>query len=851
MTITITSSGYTLDSDDKTLMAAFDSDRWALLYQRALAGEKEENAAFAFLVSLSVHALEKIASLPQIELARDMVDISFPEQELETLVQDRPFLIGDEYVTHAWCASLMEQIVSVFRREIVKSDESVESYFASHKSQFRVANRIYFHLVVNKGDSVRPFAFLVTYADRKGRHIPLATSLAEFSKDQKALLSLLSPLSRIAEKSSFIASLIDTGELFHPLALKSNEAYQFLQEIPLYEEAGVYCRIPDFWKRRKQSISVGATVGTKVPSAFGSGAILDYEPYIMLSGQTLTKAELQALVQEQNGLRLIKGQWVEIDRERFASLLASFERLEKGDGITLFDLLGREMGMRNEVAERGEVSNGEWLRNLRASLTNPDTLPQSPLPKGFCGTLRPYQMSGYAYLDAMARYRLGACLADDMGLGKTVQVIAHIGAEIERGCEKVLLVVPTSLVGNWIKEFERFLPSVVPITLTGQVKMLKVMDLSAPGVYITTYPLIAKLDNVKGITWDLIAIDEAQAIKNCSSAQSKAVKNLEGKERIALTGTPVENSTGDLWSLFDFLNPGLLGSRKEFTLYAKKAQDAGSYAPLRKVISPFILRRMKSDKRIISDLPEKLVEKEYPLLSPLQEKLYTQCVTTLAEELENSEGIARKGLVLSTIMRLKQICNHPCQYSGDDEGAYKAEESGKFQLLAEVCASIASHRERVLVFTQFREIIPALDAYLASLFGMPGLVFHGGVKAAERNKLVSIFNGEHYCPYMVISLKAGGVGLNLTSANHVVHFDRWWNPAVENQATDRAFRIGQKKSVVVHTFITKGTIEEKIDTLLDEKRALSDSLLSGAGEGWITNMKDAEILRLCKLEGGR
>jgi non-specific serine/threonine protein kinase len=373
-------------------------------------------------------------------------------------------------------------------------------------------------------------------------------------------------------------------------------------------------------------------------------------------------------------------------------------------------------------------------------------------------------------------------------------------------------------------------------------------SLSGLDVVLTTYGMLQRQEWLKKINWNLIVLDEAQAIKNPGTRQAKEVKALSGRARIALTGTPVENRLSDLWSLFDFISPGLLGSSqrfKQFAAYLEK-HEPPSYAPLRSLVQPYILRRLKTDRSIITDLPDKVEMSAWCGLSKAQALLYGQAVKNLADSLkEQQEGIKRRGLILSALMRFKQICNHPDQALGD--GEYAEEKSGKFARLRELAEEIASRQEKVLIFTQFREITGPLALFLATLFGRTGLVLHGGTPVAERKKLVERFQDEDGPPFFVLSLKAGGTGLNLTAASHVIHFDRWWNPAVENQATDRAFRIGQKKNVVVHKFICKGTVEEKIDELITAKAGLATDLLEGA-ETLLTEMDDEALLRMVALD---
>ena len=429
---------------------------------------------------------------------------------------------------------------------------------------------------------------------------------------------------------------------------------------------------------------------------------------------------------------------------------------------------------------------------------------------------------------------------------RPVQVIALLNHARARRGEKTLIVVPASLIGNWTAEIAKFAPRLRTVVLHSLEKQdVSEHDISG-GVYITSYGMLARTDWLQSVPWDTLILDEAQAIKNPATKQAKAAKRLQARHRIAMTGTPVENRLADLWSIFDFLNRGLLGTAKEFTAFTKRMQaGGGGYARLRQVVAPFILRRLKTDRNIIADLPEKVEMKTYAALTKKQAALYKDLVDELEEALETSAGIERKGLVLAAFMKFKQICNHPDQFLG--QSAYAENESGKYARLREICGTIREKRERVLVFTQFKEIAEPLAAFLAEIFGHDGLVLHGGTPVARRQEIVDRFQGHEYAPFMVLSIKAGGVGLNLTAANHVIHFDRWWNPAVENQATDRAFRIGQKKSVIVHKFITQGTVEERIDRMIEDKTALSKEIVPEMNESWITEMENSELLELFRL----
>lgn len=364
---------------------------------------------------------------------------------------------------------------------------------------------------------------------------------------------------------------------------------------------------------------------------------------------------------------------------------------------------------------------------------------------------------------------------------------------------------------------------------------------------ITTYNLASRYSWLQNYTWFYIILDEAQAIKNANTRRSRALGKLTSRNRILLTGTPIENHLGDLWSLFNFLNPGLLGNQSEFTRFTKKLkQQPQGYARLRAVISPYILRRLKTDRAIISDLPDKVEMKTYAQLSTKQVLLYQNVIDKIQHIIENTRGIERKGLILAALTKFKQLCNHPDQYAGS--GAYKEADSGKFGRLRDICETIYEKREKVLIFTQFKEIIEPLNTFLENIFHHKGLVLHGSVPVGHRRQIIDTFQGDGYVPYMVLSLRAGGVGLNLTSASHVIHFDRWWNPAVENQATDRAFRIGQTKNVIVHKFITQGTVEEKIDLMMESKLALSNDVVTETGEAWITEMGNDALRDLFSLK---
>ena len=839
--------------DNPKLLADFKLDPYAaLLYFGFEEAPPHMSLSLQFLHGIVSLFVQKLSRNPDIEITRTAAPLN--AEETESLLLKTPYVIGAEHVDARWLSALWNNLAQALATDLAGFEGSTAQYLLAHNSQLHVAGRVFFHLVERSKDDDFPFAFLATYSRKspkhnKAEHVPLRNALLEYQHNQALLLQLLSTVSKATELSPFISVLVESGELFSPLRFTAEEAYVFLREIPLYEECGIMCRIPDWWKKKYNRIKVSVSIGEKPPSQVGLEALLSFTPALVVDGVEISRDELEALIAQTAGLSLLKGKWVEVDHEKLLAVLEAFDQAGSGDReITFAEALRMQMGLSSADASFAdgivEVSRGQWLSQAMDGLKSHHKRQNVLLGESFLATLRHYQQDGLDWLATMRGLGFGALLADDMGLGKTVQVLALLDHLREFGTPKTLLVIPASLIGNWQKEIERFAPALRYRVLHAKNTALSPDDAD---LFITTYGMAARLDDLKSREWDLLILDEAQAIKNPGTKQTKAVKAIPSKFHIAMTGTPVENRLSDLWSLFDFLNAGLLGTAKEFSDYAKRIQNHESYAQLRHVVSPFILRRLKTDKSIISDLPDKVEMKAYTALSKKQVVLYTALVKELESRLKTLDGIERKGVVLASITKFKQICNHPDQYLG--QNVFDHSHSGKFALLGELCETIRDKRERVLVFTQFREMCGPLSDYLETLFGKQGLVLHGGTPVKKRPSLVESFNGGEYVPYMVLSLKAGGVGLNLTAANHVIHFDRWWNPAVENQATDRAFRIGQKKNVIVHKMITTGTIEEKIDLMLEDKLALSGELIAASGENWITEMSSSELLDLFALEG--
>ncbi|HKI17718.1 MAG TPA: DEAD/DEAH box helicase, partial [Isosphaeraceae bacterium] len=653
------------------------------------------------------------------------------------------------------------------------------------------------------------------------------------------------------------------------LAWGPREAYRFLQDIPIFEESGLVVRVPDWWKSsRPPRPAVNVRIDARKGTSLSVDALLDFSVNVTLDGEPLTQAELEKLLQSVGGLVALKGKWVEVDREKLAEALDHWKKVERDtreSGLSFYDGMRLLAGVPSKHDSAGStleerdwigLTAGAALQEALSKLRSPESLAGAD-PPGLRAQLRHYQQTGVSWLRFVAGLGLGACLADDMGLGKTVQVIGlllhrkSIRPAGEPGrARSSLLVVPASLLANWKAELERFAPTlsfliVHPSENTTGKRPIEGQDASGLDLLITTYGVLSRAEWIRERDWDLVILDEAQAIKNSGTRQSRSVKELKAAARIAMTGTPIENRLSDLWSLFDFLNPGLLGGAKTFAGLVKQMEANSSYQPLRTLVGPYILRRLKTDKRVIADLPEKVEMSAFCTLSREQAALYEQAVRDLAEKLEEAEGIQRRGLVLAQLMKLKQICNHPAQLAGT--GDYSPAHSGKFQRLAALCEELGERQEKALVFTQFREITGPLSQFLQGVFERPGLVLHGGTAVAQRRKLVESFQRDDGPPFFVLSLKAGGTGLNLTAACHVIHFDRWWNPAVENQATDRAFRIGQKRNVLVHKFVCRGTVEEKIDAMLVEKSSLAGDVIDGA-ETLLTEMSDAQLLDFVKLD---
>ncbi len=802
-------------------------------------------------------------------------ELPSPPDDLETLAAAAPLMPGAEYLTGDVLRGLWARTGEAFAAERARSKLALPAFLKRLNPAWNVVGRVHFNLAENRKDEQAPFAFLATYTHRlsghgKAQHVPLGQALREYAgaARKEKLLSLLLPVQRAAERCTWLKQMVDAGEIFHPLRWSPAEAFRFLGDVPELERAGVVVRMPAHWRAgRPARPRVTATVGAKAPPAIGTEALLDFRSEVTLDGEKLTQAEVKEILAGANGLALVRGRWVEVDRERLQRLMGGFqeaERIAAQGGLSFAEAMRMLAGadVCKDSATVGtdpdwsRVVAGPWLAETLKGLRSPDELAKVNPGHELHGTLRPYQDVGVRWLHLLSKLGLGACLADDMGLGKTIQVLSLLLVlRRAQGDSRrpSILVAPASLLANWATEIERFAPSLTAIVAhtsamaTDELKSIAPSRLSELDLVITSYGSLLRIPWLATTSWRLAVLDEAQAIKNPGARQTRAAKKLNARARIALTGTPIENRLGDLWSIFDFINPGLLGSAREFTSYTKRlAGKPNPYGPLRDLVRPYILRRLKTDRNVITDLPDKTEVKAFCQLSRTQTALYQQAVEDLAERLDAAKGMERRGLVLAFLMRFKQICNHPSQWLGD--GVWAEDDSGKWARLREIGEVIAAKQEKALVFTQFREVTAPLASFLGGVFGRPGLVLHGETEVKKRKERVQRFQEDESVPFFVLSLKAGGSGLNLTAASHVIHFDRWWNPAVENQATDRAFRIGQTKNVLVHKFVCRGTVEEKIDGLIESKKLISRELLEGGAELNLTEMEDDELLRLVALD---
>lgn len=690
---------------------------------------------------------------------------------------------------------------------------------------------------------------------------------------------LMAELGRASRHYKKLEEALDASEPIEIL-VDSQEAYAFLREIkPILEEQGFAVQSPPWWESPTGRLGARLKIESDpVEGMFdesgdpdgagpqlGLNSLVGYHWEIAIGDTTLTLHEFEQLAQQNAPLVRIGGKWVEIRPEDVQNAI-KFIGENPGGEMELGEAM--QLALASDSSQTGLPVTGLEATGWVASLLGGEggasiSLPELETPVDFNGTLRPYQARGMSWMSFMEQFGFGACLADDMGLGKTIQMLALLVHERtvapDGKVDPTLLVVPMSVIGNWMKEAQKFAPQLRVMVHHGvdrHTDSIFAEKASNSDLILTTYALAHRdrevIDTVK---WGRIVLDEAQFIKNPAAKQSQAVRGIMAPKRVALTGTPVENRLSELWSIMDFLNPGYLGAsgmfRKRFSLPIERHRDQNKMAKLRSMVSPFILRRVKTDPTVVSDLPSKIESKEWCALTPEQAKLYENCVQRMLSDVDQSEGIHRRGLVLAALIKLKQICNHPAQMLKENDPQFgkviDPMRSGKCVRLLEQTSELISEGDQALIFTQFRQMGHILSNMLRHELGKDVLFLHGGTPQGKRQKMIDEFQeATGKTPILILSLKAGGVGLNLTAATHVFHFDRWWNPAVENQATDRAYRIGQTRTVQVHKYIVRGTLEERIDEMIESKMELAENII-GHGERWLTELGTDKLRELLTL----
>ena len=847
--VLFTESGYKLTWDSRFRMQVAEyrffcdyfKDRYAaLLYFGTMQAQtfSGSSASLRLIYSLSSNFLRAAAACSDIDALKLSV-----QSKLEKM---KPKLIESQRLSYESVSAIYTGLIEKLRELSMGMELSkcVESIYARSVAQCSV--RFSIEEVANSPEY--PFRLLVT-AVYGGRDIPLREACARLGEG--ALSDVSYGIKQAARTSALIKNVYNEGQVLDSYALSQDDMYTFLKEMEMYARYGIGCRIPNKWKKQKSSLSINIALG-RHRTQIGVDAIMDFDINLSLGGEKLSPDEIQALLENDDELFVFRGKWVELNKSEMRSCLAAYESIlnSHDDGsIALADAMRAFLAPETLLPDEFDddfatplvtLDNAGLMEQL-ASKEGEILFDVNEPSESFTAKLRPYQRDGVRWLNIMRAMGLGACLSDDMGLGKTVQAIAVLEQIRHQPHGQSLIVIPASLIQNWQDELKRFAPNIKFRLLHSSYGNMRITEGEDTDVYITTYTMLSRLPQLKKIEWECIILDEAQAIKNPQTLQSKSAKLLKARFRIAMTGTPIENSITDLWSIFDFLNPQLFGGGIDFP-----GDDSDAISEkLRNFVRPFILRRLKTDKSIISDLPEKIEMKSYCHLTQRQAVLYKQITNALSDEISYMHGMERRGLVLSSILKLKQICNHPDQYTG--YGAYLQGESGKMLRLVDICNDIKERHERVLVFTQFKEMCEPLYNTLRDVFEADGLIIHGSVSVSERGKIVERFNNpDEYIPFIVLSLRAGGVGLNLTAANHVIHFDRWWNPAVENQATDRAFRIGQMNNVIVHKLICTGTLEEKIDKLIERKSDMAMDIVENDVK--LTELSNEELLSLLHME---
>ena len=787
------------------------------------------------------------------ELVEDWFKSLFnPTQvELECSTKDFAYFNG---IIQSWQKNIFREIPETYFRTCFKLlPPDFEVGERIWRLEFYLQNQDDISLIIPAEDVWQSKAGTISYLQEK------------FEDPQERLLKDL------AEASIIFPKIGESLETTFPsdVQLDDREALEFLEVYSVQLEAndfGVF--LPSWWKNPNSRLGLQLDLDKEDSSAnksynlFTYNTLIDFDWQFVIDDMRISIDEFEKLSELKVPFVQLRGKWLKLDQEELDEAVEFFK--EYYNNLRMNDILQLEMENEDFIDRQkfDLIIKGDFNDSLQ-KIIEKSRVEILDAPENFVGTLRPYQEKGYSWLLYLKQYGFGACLADDMGLGKTIQVIAYLLHERNENptAEPALIICPTSILGNWLREIQRFAPSLNTMIHHGSKRILDerfIENTSNYDLIITTYNLAQRdFEVLSQFNWSTIIIDEAQNIKNPSTKQSRKIKKLNSDYRIALTGTPIENRLEELWSILEFLNPGYLGSLKKFketyVSSSENKQNSLRLKQLARLVQPFILRRLKTDPTIIKDLPEKNEFKVYCSMTEEQCVLYEAVVKDLIKRLSDSQGISRKGLILAALTKLKQICNHPVQFMHESSIDLQGR-SGKLDRLIEMLSEVIANNEKALIFTQYAELGQLLRDYLQEVLDKDVLLLFGGTPQREREELIRRFQStdEGSPKIFILSIKAGGVGLNLTAANHVFHFDRWWNPSVENQATDRAYRIGQKKNVFVHKFISVGTLEENIDQLIEQKKELADSVI-GTGENWLTEMSTEqirEILSLRKLTMG-
>ncbi len=842
--------GLTVDGDHARswwwpMPAASDRDLLRSIVRGSGTVQDHRDAATLLSVALDALMRERLADAPQLDARPGRRTV--PEAWLISLTQRDPYLPKtlDRAKVEAFAATVEQWVRDG----------------AASQSRMRVMLRVDEPL----DDGPWAIRVLVQDTDEPSVVVPAADLWGGATFPPSAMADLLTGLGRVARIAPELDGLLEAAKPTE-VELSTAGVIEFVRDrVGPLVDAGVGISLPAWWSSRgrvrlrakatskKQSAQTGSVTG----AGLGMDTLVAFRWEAALGGRRLTKAdlaELEKAAASKQTLVRVRGEWVELDPVELAALIAAVGT----DGqARASDLLRTAMGLGGIALPKGmtvlddvEVSASGWLGDLLDNALHASVAPIEE-PPGFVGTLRPYQQRGAGWLAFLGKLGLGACLADDMGLGKTAQMIATLLADPVDA--PTLVVCPVSVLGNWERELERFAPT-LRVKIHHGIDRLRAdeqpfAERAAADVVLTTYTVVARdIEMLAGVQWGRLVLDEAQQVKNPGTAQTKAIHRIDAGRRIALTGTPVENRLAELWSLMSVLNPGLLGTstefKRRFALPIEANGDRGAADLLKRITGPFVLRRLKTDRSIITDLPDKIEQTEQCPLTREQATLYQAVVNDLLEKAENTDGITRRGLVLGGIMKLKQVCNHPAHFARD--GTRLAGRSGKLNRVEEVLDEIVEAGDKVLCFTQYAEWGELLAPHFTARYGEAPLWLHGGVARKSRDAMVERFADPDGPKIFLLSLKAGGTGLNLTAASHVIHLDRWWNPAVEDQATDRAYRIGQRRTVLVHKFVSAGTIEERIDALIASKRALAESVVD-TGEEWLTELSTSDLRDVISL----